>query len=329
MKKIYTAMLLVLCIVFSSAQYRDFLNPTDTSESSVRKHHKLISSNPEIVAYIEHTMDEYGVPRHLRNLALIESHFKSGAVSVVGASGVWQFMIPHAGEYGLSPHERADIYKSTKIAARSLRNLYKKHGNWITVVAAYNCGSGNVNKAIRRAGSKDYGSFYPFLPQESINHVKKYLNAAYATGELQEVQQDYARFAGYPTKKDKVEVPSTSTEASKEQPATAKVEVKTEETLTLTQAMAKSNSSKSSKSSLADAKINSGYDLAVIAEYLKIDLKKLLSWNPGIKKKLDTRGEAVMYLPWDLMITFQSNKNSILNESLKVIRDKDQVQALN
>ncbi len=319
--------MLVMLFGLSDAQVRDFLDASDKSDRSVQKHHGLISRNQEIVNYIEYTFDQNGVPRHLRNLALIESHFNNGAQSWVGALGIWQFMTGHASDYGLSSEDRQDIYKSTKIAARSLRNLYRRYGNWITVIAAYNCGEGNVNKAMRRAGSKDYGRFYQFLPNESINHVKKYLNACYATGELAEVQADYARFAGYPLKSEPK--PELKTADPRPEETIVKAEVKPAEKQTLAQALSKQKPAKSSNGKLTETDINGGYDLAIIAEYLKIDVKKLLSWNPGIKRKLDTKGEAQLFLPYDLMVVFNINKNAILNESLKVIRDKDKVQALN
>ena len=74
----------------------------------------------------------------MRNLAIIESGLDHQIVSHAGAKGMWQFMVDHANEYGLSDEDRSDMYKSTKTAAVSLINLYNKYGNWITVVAAYN-----------------------------------------------------------------------------------------------------------------------------------------------------------------------------------------------
>lgn len=100
-------------------------------------------------------------------------------------------MTPHGNKYGLSERDRSDIYRSTKAAVNSLTNLYNKYGNWVTVIAAYNCGEGNIQKAINKAGSNKYTDFYMYLPAETINHVQKYLNASYASGELVEVLNDY------------------------------------------------------------------------------------------------------------------------------------------
>jgi membrane-bound lytic murein transglycosylase D len=161
-KNIFTGLLLLGSVCVVNGQ---FLSASDTSESSVKRYKNIINANKEIVDFIENSLAQKGLPKHLRNLALIESHFNRNITSGAGAVGVWQFMTAHANQYGLSEQNRNDIYKSTKTAVISLSKLYKKYNNWVTVVAAYNCGEGNIAKAMSAAGSSQYHVFYKFLPK--------------------------------------------------------------------------------------------------------------------------------------------------------------------
>jgi len=125
------------------------------------------------------------LPLELRYLPVIESALNATAVSRVGAAGLWQFMLGTGRMYGLEVNnlidERLDPYKSTHAAAEYLKNLYEIYGDWHLVIAAYNCGPGNVNKAIRRAGGKhDYWAIYPFLPRETRGFVPIFIAANYA-----------------------------------------------------------------------------------------------------------------------------------------------------
>ena len=106
----------------------------------------------------EEALDAYGLPLELRYLPIIESALNPTAVSRAGATGLWQFMINTAKIYGLESNslvdERRDPIKSTWAAARYLKEMYDIYKDWNLVIAAYNCGPGNINKAIRRAGGK-------------------------------------------------------------------------------------------------------------------------------------------------------------------------------
>ena len=257
------------------------LGATDTSENSVKRYKNVINNNKEVVSFIEYSLQEKGLPRHLKNLAFIESHFNPNTISTAGAKGVWQFMTAHASDYGLTEKDRADIYRSTKAVTSSLTNLYNKYGNWITVVAAYNCGEGNVQKAMDRAGSKKYTDFYQFLPHETINHVQKYLNASYASGELSEVLDDYyGTSSGGAVMVYKPFVPE-------------KIDF-----------------------SLSSTQINSAYNLEVIAKFLNINENDLLRWNKNIKGELSKSGESMLFLPNNLMTVFTLNQDEILTQSL-------------
>ncbi len=133
----------------------------------------------------EHALDALGLPIELKYLPVIESALNPRAYSCVGASGLWQFMYGTGKIYGLQGNslidERRDPIKSTNAAARFLRDLYKMYGDWSLVIAAYNCGPGNVNKAMRRAGGKkDYWAIYPYLPKETRGYVPAFIAATYA-----------------------------------------------------------------------------------------------------------------------------------------------------
>ncbi len=279
-KNISTGLLLLGSVCFVNGQ---FLSASDTSENSVKRYKNIINANKEIVDFIENSLAQKGLPKHLRNLALIESHFNRNITSGAGAVGVWQFMTAHANQYGLSEQNRNDIYKSTKIAVISLSNLYKKYNNWVTVVAAYNCGEGNIAKAMSAAGSTQYHVFYKFLPDETINHVKKYLNACYATDELQSVLTDYNNAR-------------------------------------LNTVFFVNGGSGKDNRSLSETEINAGFNLNIIADELKIDLNKILAWNPGIQEELQNKGESTLYLPMDLMPDFLLRKNKILSRSIKEVK---------
>lgn len=133
----------------------------------------------------EEALNRYQLPYELKYLPIIESALNPIARSRVGAAGLWQFMPATGKLYGLEINslvdERMDPIRATEAACRFLSNLYKIYGDWNLVIAAYNCGGGNVNKAIRRAGGKrDFWSIYPFLPRETRNYVPIFIAANYA-----------------------------------------------------------------------------------------------------------------------------------------------------
>lgn len=133
----------------------------------------------------EEVLEKHKLPLELRYLPVIESAMNATAVSRAGAAGLWQFMLATGRMYGLEVNslvdERLDPYKSTHAAAEFLKNLFEIYGDWHLVIAAYNCGPGNVNKAIRRAGGQhDYWAIYPFLPRETRGYVPIFIAANYA-----------------------------------------------------------------------------------------------------------------------------------------------------
>jgi membrane-bound lytic murein transglycosylase D len=133
----------------------------------------------------EEILDMYQLPTELRILPVVESALNPRAVSRAGATGIWQFMYGTARMYKLTINsyvdERRDPIASSHAAARFLKDLYSIYGDWTLVIAAYNCGPGNVNKAIRRAGGKrNYWDIYYFLPRETRGYVPAFIAATYA-----------------------------------------------------------------------------------------------------------------------------------------------------
>lgn len=133
----------------------------------------------------EEILGANNLPLELKYLPIIESALNTTIVSRMGAAGLWQFMIATGRMYGLEINslvdERLDPIKATHAAAHFLKDLYSIYGDWHLVIAAYNCGPGNVNKAIRRAGGKrDYWAIYPYLPAETRGYVPIFIAANYA-----------------------------------------------------------------------------------------------------------------------------------------------------
>jgi membrane-bound lytic murein transglycosylase D len=132
----------------------------------------------------EEALEAYGLPLELKYLPVIESALNPQATSHAGAAGLWQFMVATGKHYGLEVNslvdERRDPIKSSYAAAQYLKDLYKIFGDWSLVIAAYNCGPENINKAIHRAnGEADYWKIYPYLPRETRGYVPAFIAANY------------------------------------------------------------------------------------------------------------------------------------------------------
>ncbi len=152
---------------------------------------KMSKSMPEMLGLCSYYMpifeeifNEHDMPEEFKALAIIESALNPTAVSRAGAKGMWQFMYSTAKLYGLTINsfvdERCDPIKSAHAAAEYLKDAYKIFGDWNLAIASYNCGAGNVNKAIRRSGGKRaFWDIYPYLPRETRGYVPAFVGALY------------------------------------------------------------------------------------------------------------------------------------------------------
>lgn len=241
---------------------------------------------------IDHIFSQYGLPRELKYLAVIESHLKTGATSWVGAAGPWQFMPYTAKEYGLTVNnrvdERRDYFKSTHAAARYLLTLYRQMHDWLLVIAAYNGGPGRVYDAIKKSGSRNFWSLQYYLPQESRNHVKKFIATHYVMEAVNPTgfntgSSFYSGNAGSNPYDNKTSL--------------------TEEELT-----------KSDKQT-----ITGKYLADIVARNLDMDKAQFNRYNPDFDAKLAANGQYELVLPAEKMQQFLINKYQILNECVQTM----------
>ena len=155
------------------------------SERMPSKMGRVIGLSAYYFPMFEDILLRYGLPQELKYMAIIESMLNPVATSRAGARGIWQFMYQTGVSYGLEINsfvdERLDVEKAVEAAARYLRDAYRTFGDWALAISSYNCGAGNVSKAIRRAdGKRDFWSIYPYLPKETRTYVPAFVGAMYA-----------------------------------------------------------------------------------------------------------------------------------------------------
>jgi len=180
---------------------------------TVRKHdltEVILGLSSFYYPMIEEQLDKYDLPQELKYMPVIESALNPTARSRANAVGLWQFMYGTGKMYKLEVNtfvdERRDPEKSSEAAAKYLQDLYQIYKNWHLVIAAYNCGPGNVNKAIRRAGgAKDYWAIYYYLPRETRGYVPAFIAAAYVMNYYQE-HNLHPRYPDFPVVTDTIQV---------------------------------------------------------------------------------------------------------------------------
>ena len=145
---------------------------------------RVLSLSRYYFPLIEEELIKADLPVELRALPIIESALSPTAVSPMGAVGLWQFMPTTGKSYGLEINslvdERRDPYRATQAACRYLKDLFAIYNDWSLAIAAYNCGPGNVNKAIARSGGKNFWEIYDYLPRETRGYVPAFIGASYA-----------------------------------------------------------------------------------------------------------------------------------------------------
>lgn len=144
---------------------------------------KMLGLSGYYFPIFEKALKSYNIPEEIKYLPIIESSMNPHAVSRVGATGLWQFMFATAKDYGLNMDnfvdERKDPIQASYAAAAYFRDAYEELGDWLLAIAAYNCGMGNVNRAIAKAGSRDFWEIRRFLPTETRNYVPAFIAAVY------------------------------------------------------------------------------------------------------------------------------------------------------
>ena len=253
---------------------------------------------------IDNIFSQYGLPKELKYLAVIESNLQSTATSWVGAGGPWQFMPYTAREYGLvvneSYDERRDYYKSTHAAARYLLYLYKNLHDWLLVIAAYNGGPGRVYSAMKKSGSRNFWNLQYYLPTESRNHVKKFIATHYVM-EGQDggnVNTNYNAAVASSPQNTTVDLPGFSVK-----PILTKTEME------------------GATSQTVSGKFNS----VVIAKNIVMDITLFNKYNPNFDVMLSTQGEYELVLPTEKMQLFMANKYQILNECVQILLGSDDI----
>jgi membrane-bound lytic murein transglycosylase D len=144
---------------------------------------KMLGMSEYYFPIFEKAFKAYDIPEEIKYLSIIESNLNPKAISRVGATGIWQFMFGTAKGYGLNMDnyvdERRDPVEASYAAAAYFRDAYEGLGDWLLAIAAYNCGRGNVERAITKANSRDFWEIRPFLPAETRNYVPAFIAALY------------------------------------------------------------------------------------------------------------------------------------------------------
>jgi membrane-bound lytic murein transglycosylase D len=248
---------------------------------------------------IEKVFRDNGIPEEMKYLAVIESSFNTNARSRVGAVGAWQFMAGTARIFGLSVgkkiDERKDFYKSTLAAAQFLNQLYAQFDDWLLVVAAYNCGAGGVQRAIKASGRTDFWGMQYFLPAESRNHVYKFIATGY-------ILDKFNNFFG----------------VSEDNTITVNVPVADN----LSAPVARGPLTEDEIFSTVEINVTGKYRLEAIAKKLDMNLAELDRFNPGFTKAMaSAENNYDLRIPKEKMKQFMAEKNEMLKESVQMTLD--------
>jgi membrane-bound lytic murein transglycosylase D len=237
---------------------------------------------------IDNILEQHGIPKEMKYLSVIESGLKSDALSKAGALGPWAFMPATAQLYGLRVgngiDERTDFIKSTNAAASLLTDLYARYGDWLLVIAAYNSGTGNVDKAIRKnGGNKDFWSLQYYLPNESMNHVKKFIGTHYifeGEGGITTLTKDETKDL-------------------------------------MLNGAAKLSEEEMNHSTAYD--ITGRFSSAVIIKYVSMDAETFNHYNPNFDNTIAVSGKYNLRLPIQQMNIFVARRYQILDESMQML----------
>jgi membrane-bound lytic murein transglycosylase D len=249
---------------------------------------------------IETVLQQYGLPKELKYIAVIESNLSTAATSYKGAGGPWQFMPYTARDFGLKVNkyqdERRDYYKSTHAAARYLLILYRELHDWLLVMAAYNGGLGRVNNAIKKSRSKNFWNLQYYLPEESRTYVKRFIATHFimeGTGGITTSEES----------SDNTSIKTNNPIENFTQNKTTKApELNAEELI-----------------GLEVLPISGKYNAAIIAKNIEMDIALFNRYNPDFDGIMSTQGNFNLRLPTSKMQLFVAKKYPILNETLQAI----------
>lgn len=280
----------------ASKPYASQLNPRAVSfvQEYVRQHGKNLEKmrswgKPYFDLY-DNILAVYGLPVEMKYLSVIESNLASGAVSWAGAGGPWQIMPYEARRLGLrvgAVDDRTDYYKSTHAAARIMKELYKEFGDWLLVVAAYNCGSGRVRQAIRKSHSRDFWDLQYFLPEETRNHVKKFIGTHFV----------FEGSGGWTTMTAGETLVQKSTLATQQEAVLSAADSAITTTI----------------------EIGGRYNSLIVANGLAMNIGQFHQWNPGFDKTLSEGKKYFLRIPRDKEAIFQARKNELLMSSVRAL----------
>ena len=282
--------------VASNKPYQAQINPRAIPfvEEYVRKQGKSLEKmkvwgKPYFDLY-DQILVNYGIPKEMKYLSVIESHLGATVSSWAGAGGPWQLMPNVARQFGLqvgpNNDQRTDYFKSTHVAARIMKQLYTEFSDWLLVVAAYNCGNGCVRSAIRRAKSRDFWQLQNFLPEDTRNHVKKFI----ATHLI------FEGAGGFTT--------MTAAEV-----AEAKSQIKNTPLSLTAQELGSS----------ALIEVSGRFNSLVVANELQINIQQFNAWNPGFDQALAAGEKYAMRISKDKEAIFLAKKNQLLLASVRAI----------
>jgi membrane-bound lytic murein transglycosylase D len=249
---------------------------------------------------IETVLQQYGLPKELKYIAVIESNLSTTATSYKGAGGPWQFMPYTARDFGLRVNkyndERRDYYKSTHAAARYLLILYRELHDWLLVMAAYNGGLGRVNNAIKKSRSKNFWNLQYYLPEESRTYVKRFIATHF-------IMEGTGGITTTGESSDNTSIKMNNPIENFSQNKTTKAPELTAEELI----------------GLEVLPISGKYNAVIIAKNIEMDIVLFNRYNPNFDDTMSTLGNFNLKLPIAKMQLFLAKKYPILNESLQAL----------
>lgn len=238
----------------------------------------------------ENILSSFGLPRELKYLSVIESGLQANQVSSAGAAGPWQLMPAEARRFGLVVNseydERRNFQKSTVAAAKLLKELYQQFDDWLLVVAAYNGGVGSVQRAMKKSGSAIFWQLQYYLPEETRNHVKKYIATHYF----------FEKSGGWTT------LTAAETKEKKEQ-------------LALQSAIADTTA----YAGFQSIEVSGKYNSLVIANTILLDITEFNRLNPQFDKTLAEGKTYQLRLPDEKVLLFKAKRQQILQESVQLL----------